>query len=504
MRIICALTVAAAAIIIVGCRSTPSAEQGYAAVTRDIVLASAHTEVVAPATLPVEDDLSGPHDRAFYLQVALDRNPTVLAARRDVSAVVETIPQATALSDPLLGEKFWTSPSHSPQTASGRMVNSLSLSQQVPWPDKLRVRGEVAEQEAKMALARLAQAELSTIEQVQLAYYDLYFYERAIAVTRDNADLLDRLVDFAEVRYRTGGSQQDVIRVQVERDRLDNQIIDYEQRLSQTQADLAALLHASPDIRPLAASALELPTVPKTLDRLYELSARCRPELRERLHQIVRDQRKTELARLAYVPDLDAGFDWDAMTDTKSLSPVADGNDNFGLRLGINLPIYRDRLRAGVREAEHRVVESARRYDAERDDTFRQIRRFAATADAAEQQLTLYRERLLPNTEQALDVSINDYPTGRGDILQVIDNYTQLLAFEIQIARLEADLGRSLASMERIVGCEIASTTASESEPEERDGLGVPPAPSPGPPLPDGAEPMTEEPTPPLIPADAP
>ncbi|MBA3312297.1 MAG: hypothetical protein H0T47_03250, partial [Planctomycetaceae bacterium] len=120
----------------------------------------------------------------------------------------------------------------------------------------------------------------------------------------------------------------------------------------------------------------------------------------------------------------------------------------------------------------HRVVESARRYDAERDDTFRQIRRFAATADAAERQLALYRDRIVPNTRRALDVSITDYPTGRGDVLQVIDNYTQLLAFEIQIARYEADLGQSLASLERVVGCELASAGPAKT-------TTTPPAPQP-------------------------
>lgn len=478
MRIIRALSIMTAASA-AGCAAAPPPERGYAAVQNNIVLASAGMESTRSATLPLESDLSGPHDESFYLRVALERNPLLFAARRDVAAVVETIPQVTALDDPMLGQKFWPSATYSPQTAMGRMTSSLSLSQEFPWPDKLRVRGEVAEQEAKMALARLAAEELSTIERVRLAYYDLYFYGRAIEITRENEELLDELIGFAEARYRTGGSQQDIIRVQIELDRLENRLIEYEQRLSQTQADLAALLHASPEIHPLAAETVELPTVPEALDQLYELSARCRPELKEQLHQIVRDQRRRELARLAYVPDLTAGVDWDAMTTDQAISPVADGNDNFGIRLGINLPIYRDRLQAGVKEAEHRVVESARRYDAERDDTFRQIRRLIATAGAAEQQITLYHDQIVPRMEQALDVSISDYRTGRGDILQVVDNYTELLSFEIQIARFETDLGQALASLERVVGCELAAAgpvpatavpPAPESDPADEEG----------------------------------
>src|SRR5690606_3564406 len=159
----------------------------------------------------------------------------------------ETIPQETALDDPMLSQTFWPAPEHSPQTASGRMPFSFSVSQEVPWLAKLRGRGEVAEQEAKMALAQFAREELYVAEQVRLAYYDLYSLQRAIAVTRENEQLLEELVGFAEARYRTGGSQQDVLRVQIEQDRLREQLIDYERRLEQAQADLAALVHAAPE-----------------------------------------------------------------------------------------------------------------------------------------------------------------------------------------------------------------------------------------------------------------
>lgn len=442
-----------------------------AAVASDVIQASA-SEAAGPAALTAEDSLSGPHEEAFYVALALQRNPNVLAARRAVAAIAETIPQETALADPMLRATVWPDPARSPQYVSGRVPTGLMFQQEVPWLAKLRVRGEVAEQEAKMALAQLAREELSVAEQVRLAYYDLYYYQQAIEVTRENEGLLEKLIGFAEIRFRTGGSQQDVLRVEIERDRLRNELIDYERRLVQAQADLASLVHASPDVKPLATTSLDLPTAPQALDRLYELAARCRPELRERVYQIVRDQRRRELARLNYYPDMTVGLNYDVMTTQDAMSQTADGKDMVGLIAGVSVPLWRDRIRAGVREAEHRVVESSRRYDAERDDTFRQIRRFAAAAEAADRQRRLYRESVLPRAEQAREVSVADYRAGRTDILQVVDNYRALLAFEIQVARFEADLGQALASLDRVVGCEVATfATATPASP--------PPAPLP-------------------------
>ena len=472
-RIIRALSGASlAAVVAAGCATPRMPEAVDLATTSPIIQASASVEADGPAISPPDPTLSGSHEEAFYVNLALDRNPSVLAARRDVAAIRETIPQVTSLEDPMLTDTFRPIAGHNPQTASGRMPNSLTLSQDVPWPTKLNVRGEVAEQEAKMAMQRLAAEELTVAEQVRLAYYDLYFYQQAVEITRENEAVLETLAGLAEIRYRTGGSQQDVLGVQIEQDRLRDQLIEYETRLKQTQADLAALMHCSPEAEPLVAKTLDLPPVPETLDPLVELAARCRPELRERLHAISRDQRERELARLEYYPDMTVGTGWHLITESDAISPMANGKDNFGFTLGVSLPIYRDRLRAGVREAEHRVVESARRYDAALDETFRKIRRLVLAADAAKRQLALYRDRIVPRTEQALEVSIADYPAGRTDIQQVINNYTELLAFRIQIAGFERDLGQALASLDRVVGCEIAAAPLPATNPQ------VPPAPA--------------------------
>ena len=150
---------------------------------------------------------------------------------------------------------------------------------------------------------------------------------------------------------------------------------------------------------------------------------------------------------------------------------VANGHDNFNFTVGMSLPIWRDKLRAGVREAEQSTAESARRYDATRDDTFRQIRRLIAQADAYEEQMRLFRENILPRSEQTFRVSQADYRVGRVDFLQVIDNYAEWLMFRIQLARLESNLGQALASLERVVGCQLANSPPPRPDLETANSL---------------------------------
>lgn len=436
------------------------------------------TPVTTASSNDAPESAAGPaasqrHPARFYIQQALARNPTIQAARRDVAAIRATIPQVTALEDPQLSGTFWFIPDNSTQTAAGRMPAMATLSQKIPWLAKLDTRGDIAAQQAKMALARLAGAELSVIEQIRLAYFDLYYNQRAVEITRDNQALLEKIVRFATIRYQSGGSQQDVLNVQLEQNQLQKRLIQYETALRQSQAELAALMHAPPGATPLAKDSLDLPPVPDSLDHLDDLAARHRPELRERSHAIQREKQRRELARLQYYPDVTVGLVWGSITANNALSPIATGNDNFGLNLGVNLPVYRDRIRAGVHEAEHRVVQSARQYEAALDDTRKQIRQQWLAADSARRQLALYEENIVPRAERALDISISDYSAGKTDILQVVSNYAALLEFRLQIARLQADLGQALASLDRVVGCQIARLSPSANP------VGPPPKPAP-------------------------
>lgn len=462
-----------------GCASAPDPAPEVVQTQHNVQLAAGAYETGEMATLPIEVYLDGVHDVGFYVELALERNPELLAAQHGVAANAEVIPQVTALDDPMLADTFMPIDDHSVQTAAGRGPNTLSLSQRFPWFGKLRVRGEVAEQETQMALTRLAQSQLKVTEDVYLAYYELYFNQRAIEITESDKVILEDLLKFAEARYRTGeASQQDVLRAQVELEQLEDRLITLHRQFQQSQADLAKILHTSPETD-FRAAELDVPSAPEEIDQLYEAAIRCRPELQERLYAIVRDERLGELARLQYYPDVTLGVGWQAIAADAALSPVANGNDNVAFGIGVNLPIWRDKLRAGVSEAEHRVMESARRYDATRDDTFRLIKRLMVQVRAIEQQITLFRESIIPKAEQTLRVSTADYRVGKVDFQTINDNWSDLLMFQIQLVRFEASLGQTLASLERVVGCQLVALPDAGVARVIPESSVVPPAPLP-------------------------
>jgi outer membrane protein TolC len=461
-----------------GCRSSEIRDPEYTDILDSVASIDVDSGWDNRSLAPVMPDLAGPHPVEDYITVALSQNPQIQAARKRVEALAHRVPQAASLEDPMLGVMGFPFHPNVPQTASGRATAGVTASQKVPWFGKLQTAAEAAEAEVDSGRAELAAAELEVIEQVKLAYYQLYYIQQATGITEENRELLGQFEQIARVKYEVerSVSQQDVLRAQVELSNLDRELIRLEQELLSAQADLAQVLHISPETELRAVTELPREQAPRDIQRLYELAVASRPELHAQLAEIERDHRLVELAQLQYFPDLTLSVDWREMSTSGSISPVADGIDDVGLGLTINVPIYRKRLDAGVREAEARAVSDARQYDALRDRTLKGVKDLFARVRSQERLVRLFRDDIIPKSDQTLQVSIPDYQVGRIDFLQLIDNWQQLLRFRITLYELEAQLRQSLASLERVVGGEALEEQMGEQTPENPESGNPPPS----------------------------
>ncbi len=292
---------------------------------------------------------------------------------------------------------------------------------------------------------------------VKRAYYDLYFNEQAEAILRENRRLASDFVEIAKRRYATGSTvQQDVLRAEVAVADLDRELVRVRQGLATARADLAQQLHVSPEADLRTVPAVPIAGVPAEVDRLYRLAVAARPELRGRLAAIARDERAVELARKRYYPNVTLGLSYMDMEKTNAQAPrTAGGFPNVGLFVGFNLPVYREKLAAGVREAESRAVADAKLYDAERDGTYREVKDLMTQAKAQRDIIELFRASILPKSVQALEASTSDYQTGGVDYVTLITAWREVLQIELQVAQVEAELGKALASLERAVGVQL-------------------------------------------------
>jgi len=391
----------------------------------------------------------------YFVDVALSSHPRIRAARARVAAASHRVPQARSLEDPLLSNSFYPISDQALQTASGRAGNTLSISQKYPWPEKRWTKAAIACREVQIVSAQLAQQELEIEETVRLAYYELWFADRAIEITEQNREIAVELIKIAEARNAAGGSGQDVLRAQLQVDSLDERLIGLRRQKAVTQADLASLIQQPAMVGIEPVDEINVLGIPDQLDALFAAAQQCSPRLNEQRWMVSRDRQKQQLACLNRYPDFVFGAGWQTITESDAVSAIANGHDNVNFMVGLTLPIWKNRIDASIREASAEVTASSRELNAARDDTFRQIRRLTEQAYAADEQLRLYNNRILPRARKALQLSSADYHGRRVDFGEVTDGFTELLMFELQVARAQATLAGTVAQVQRVVGCEV-------------------------------------------------
>ena len=401
--------------------------------------------------------------------LALEQNPEIKAAEETARARTARVAQVTALPDPLVMTKTLPEPV---RTAEGDNYFILGVQQKFPVPGKLDHAGRVALREARMALEELQARRLRVIADVKRAYFRLYVVDKTMEIDRANQELLRGLIDAARARVAAGQrSADDVLRAQVELSTLESELIGLTQQRETTAAMLNRVLNRRPDTLVRQPEDFDFRRIDLELERLFALAADSNPELNRLKQQIERDREAVRLAKLAYWPEFTLGFEWIQIDARGAFQPPRnpetgvrppapqlseDGSDNWAIVFGLNIPLWFEKIEGGIREARSRLRASQQQYISETN------RIHFAVADAlsrvrAQQELAeLFDGTIIPQAQQAYEVSRAAYTSGRGDFLFVIDNWQKWLAFTIQYHRALGELERSVADLEQALGLSLS------------------------------------------------
>ena len=422
--------------------------------------ASSYAQENRPAPLPPVETaapgLDGPTAVDILIGYALANNPEIQAARYTAQSLGARVPQVKSLPDPTL---MATAFLEEIQTAAGPQQAAMSLSQKFPWFGKRALRSQVAYHDSMAAYSRAAAIELRVIEQVKLAYFDLYFAQTAVSETRQLEKPLEDVIAVARSRYETSVGKvglESVFQAQIELARLKTDLIKLEEGKRRAQARLAGVMHLPPRTQIEALPSLARSQMANQVETLVALADSCQPALEASGREMARDRAAVDLARHEYWPDVTTSLNWYEMGDG-GLSPVSNGRDAFSLGVGVNLPIYRHRLDAAVREAENKLCATARRYDSVRDAYQAEIETLCAQFREHYLTLKILETDILPRAEETLRLTLESYRAGRADFQQLMDVYRTLLRYRVDLHRHVALSEQALASLERAVGCAVTS-----------------------------------------------
>ena len=188
---------------------------------------------VFPVLLALAQEDSSPHTGAVtplseLLAEAERNNPQIEAARQGWQAAKQVPTQVSTLPDPQFTLQHLSVGSPRPfagYTNSDFAYIGLGISQDIPYPGKLRLRGEIARREADVSQRQVESVRRAVLTVIQAAYFHLAYLSKTLTILESDGDLLKQVEQAADARYRSGkGTQQDVLQAQLQKTKLIREI----------------------------------------------------------------------------------------------------------------------------------------------------------------------------------------------------------------------------------------------------------------------------------------
>ncbi|MGA2137565.1 MAG: TolC family protein [Verrucomicrobiia bacterium] len=389
---------------------------------------------------------------------AMRENPQLKSMRAKWEAMKERPAQERTLPNPMLTYSgmdmidggTW------PDTQEKRVM----VQQEFPWFGKLGLKGKVAEKDAESMQREYEAMQREVIMMVKESYFDLYATQRALSITRAEEDVLKQMQKIAEAKYGVGETtQQDVLKAQAEISMLKARILELEQQQAVLKAKLNQLLNRRAD-SPLGLAVTE----PQRefefqADQLFGLAEKNRPEIKQARAQIERSQRERDLMKKEFLPDYRLGVEYrNVGVDWSDFSR----SDNMVMfTIGIDLPIWQTKYRAGVREANKMIESTQAALEAAETQTSYDVQDASFKLLTARRSLDLYASALVPQAEARFHASEAGYQTGKVDFLDLLESERFLLNARVMAVMAEGNVGMQLARLERAVGTDLKPSTDS-------------------------------------------
>ncbi len=377
--------------------------------------------------LPKLDATAPFHD---FLLFAMLNQPQVEAAYFDWATSVRAITVKRSLPDPRL--TFSSDISD--------MVVSLmpGLMMDFPGPGKLKWAANVATAESEGKYFAFEWSVLQSAFALKKAYYELHFLDAKVTVNQETIRLTDEIEKLARAQNEVGrGTLQDVLRAQIEQERLTTEIENLQDSRNLLLAQFkAALGLTEEDAAPPVPKTFESTPLDLTPDKLLATALVRNPRLKAMEAEVRRADASIRLAYKARVPDFSVGIEVDAKVSPIFVTP----------QLGVTIPIWRDKIAAQLAGAQAGKRASEARLSAEQIALAVQFADKAFMFREATRNLELITERLLPRARQSLEVAQLGYVSGKVAFLDLLDAERTLLGF--QLSEVEARVQRELGLAE--------------------------------------------------------
>lgn len=387
-----------------------------------------------------------------YLIQAADNNPGLKSKFSEYMAALEKIPQVGALPDPQAAFGYFVQPV---ETRVGPQQAKFSIGQMFPWFGTLNAKEDVAIQIAKAKYEIFKEAKSRLFYDVKSTWYNLYFTQSAINISKENIDILNTFQKLALVKIEAGkASAVDELRVEME-------ILDLENQLSLLLDKFKTQKIAFNNLLNVENS--KVVVIPELLD-ILELSLSRQAildSIRNNNHQVLNLEFKEasyeyqqNVAKKMGKPDFSIGLDYIMIGESSnSALPASEsGKDAILLpKVGITIPLYRKKYTAMVKEAVL-MQEATQNQKVDKINVLVTVYEKANTDYQDSKRRVSLHQKQLELAQKALRILESEYATDGKNFEEILRMERQVLMHSLELEKSRSDLNASIAFINYLIG----------------------------------------------------
>jgi len=387
------------------------------------------------------------------LKEADQNNPQIRAARLVWEAAKKMPSQVSTLPDPQFQVQQVSVGSPRPfagYTNSDFAYIGLGVSQDIPYPGKLRLRGEAARADAEVARESYESVRRDVLGSLKAAYFQLAYISQTLGTFESDRQLLQQVEEAADGRYRSGmGTQQDVLRAQLEQTKLLVEVTHHHLQTGKLEAQIKQLLNREQSSAEIEPTPLSEDPLGSTYEQLLAAARTQNPEIGRAEKIVERQQLQVDLARKDFYPDFTLAYGWQR-TDPSQFRAY------YMLTFGVRVPIYRGRKqRPELAGAELDLQRSQTELDAQSQQTAFELREQYEIVEQNAEMLKIYRDGLAPQARATFEAALASYQNNRQDFQAVLAAYLDVLQLDEEYWQNVADRETALAKLEDLSGLSL-------------------------------------------------
>jgi len=385
----------------------------------------------------------------------LENNPAIKEAENRWHAARERVRQANAWDDPrVVGESRVRRYVNVPPNAF--MDQTLAIEQLIPVTGKNLVRGRAAAAEALSIFEEVRRTELDVIAKARATYFQLANAYDQLEINSKNLTSLKQIADISRSRYETGlESAANVLVAETDYSKLMEARRDLERTLSDAQSQLNTLMNRDAFAPLSAPGTAPVNHAHLSVSVLHAITLAQRPEVQMARAKIDGEKSKLQLAQRAWIPDPAL------MVKGQRYNDAAEAVSELDAGLSFTIPwVNPGKYSAGIREARANLAAAEQGLEREQKEALRLLRDQLAKVETFHHHVELFRDKLVPQAQQAFEATRLSYESGKATFLDWISAQRNVRDIEAMGREHLAHYQMAVAELESVIGADVYSTRA--------------------------------------------